>query len=148
MKNWLKDSILAVTLLVISLSTYIVAKEYPDIASHFPTRLALVLGGLSFALLIKSIVVTRVTDAEKETDFSSMKGVFIVVAGIGVYTIALKYAGYLISSFLLVLFLISFLGFSKKVALFLTTAACVLAVYVAFKMVLGVPLPPGLFLEG
>lgn len=148
MKNWVKDTILAVTLMVISFATYIVAKDYPDIASHFPTRLAWVLGGLSIALLFKSIVVTRVTEAEEKTDLSSIIGVFVVVAAIAVYTVVLKYAGYLISSFCLLLFLMSFLGFSRKIALVLTTAGCVLAVYGAFKLILGVPLPPGLFFQG
>jgi hypothetical protein len=72
----------------------------------------------------------------------------VVVAAIAVYTLILKYAGYLVSSFCLLLFLMPFLGFTRKVALILTTAGCVLVVYGAFKLILGVPLPPGLFFQG
>jgi proteasome assembly chaperone (PAC2) family protein len=148
MKNWVKDTLLSVVLIVISIATYVVAKEYPDIASHFPTRLAWVLGGLAVALLVKSLFVTRVKNAQETTDLSSIKGVFVVVAAIAVYTLILKYAGYLVSSFCLLLFLMPFLGFTRKVALILTTAGCVLVVYGAFKLILGVPLPPGLFFQG
>lgn len=148
MKNWVKDTLLSVILIVISIATYVVAKEYPDIASHFPTRLAWVLGGLAVALLVKSLFVTRVKNAQETTDLSSIKGVFVVVISIAVYTLILKYAGYLVSSFCLLLFLIPFLGFTRKVALILTTAGCVLVVYGAFKLILGVPLPPGLFFQG
>lgn len=108
MKNWVKDTLLSIFLIIISIATYTVAREYPDIASHFPSRLAWVLGGLAAALLVKSLFVTRVKDAQGTTDISSIKGVFVIVAAIAVYTLVLKYAGYLVSSFCLLLILLLF----------------------------------------
>jgi len=148
MREWVKDAILSTVLIIISIATYFVSKDYPDIASHFPVRLALVLGALSVGLLIKAVFITRVKETEKIQDLSSLKNVFIVVFGIALYTISLRYLGYLISSFCLLLFLISFLGFTRKLHLIITTFGCVMVVYVAFKMILGVPLPLGLFFQG
>jgi len=148
MKNWVKDFLLALTLILVSVVTFYFAKSYPDIASHFPTRIAIVLGGLSTALLVKSWAFNRKTEEGNRIDTSRFKNVILVIGAIGIYTALLKYAGYLVSSFCLVLFLISFLGFTKKLPLFITSLGCVLAVYAAFKLVLGVPLPAGMFFQG
>lgn len=148
MKNWIKDTLLALILILISAGAYVLSKPYPDIASHFPTRIALVLGGLSVALLIKAVLFNRKTEEGNRKDTSHFKNVTLVIVAIGIYTSLLRYAGYLISSSCLVLFLIFFLGFTRKVPLVLTSLGIVLAVYAAFKLVLGVPLPAGPFFQG
>jgi len=148
MRNWIKDTILSIVLIAISTVTYTAASLYPNIASHFPTKLAFILGGLSVILLFKSIFITRAKDTTSQADSASFIGVLTVTLAVVIYIVAMKYIGYLITSFCLLIFVISFLGFSQKIRLLFVSLICVLVIYGVFNTLLGVPLPEGFFFQG
>ncbi|MDD3426459.1 MAG: hypothetical protein PHT10_06210 [Aminobacterium sp.] len=68
MKNWKKDFLLAIVLLVISVFVFIEAGNFPDIAAHFPKRVAVVIFLLAAPLLGRSL-----NERKKEVESESEK---------------------------------------------------------------------------
>ncbi|MBN1828070.1 MAG: tripartite tricarboxylate transporter TctB family protein [Deltaproteobacteria bacterium] len=145
MKTWKVDIILAAALIVISVVSFSDSRNYPDIASHFPVRLSIVLGILALVLLVKSLIKRR-EEAMFTLTGEQFRVIVVVVAAVALYTTLLGHLGYLSSSFLLMIGMMTILGFRKKTVMVVTALCTVAVVYAAFNLILGVPLPQDFFM--
>ena len=64
-----------------------------------------------------------------------------MIAALAAYVLLLEIAGYVICTFVLVAFIIRFLGYTNWKVILLCSAATVAATYVIFGVLLSVPLP-------
>ncbi|MDD2207493.1 MAG: tripartite tricarboxylate transporter TctB family protein [Aminobacterium sp.] len=147
MKNWKKDFLLAIVLLVISVFVFIEAGNFPDIAAHFPKRVAVVIFLLAAPLLGRSLN-ERKKEVESESEKKRYKSVYSVIISIAVYILILPKAGYLVSSLALMLFIMCNLGYANKKRALITAILSVFVIFAVFRFLLGVPLPLGVFVEG
>lgn len=145
------DTITAIILLVFSgymiaeSLTMAISSEYGPGPGMFPLGLGIMLAALSLALLWDGLN-PRVKD--KPSKFQNKKGLLsagLLVLGLIGYALFIPKLGYLLTTFLLVMFLMSVVA-RDKIRTSLITAICVtLLLFLIFDVGLGVHLPKGPF---
>lgn len=104
--------------------------------------LGIILFGLSVFLFVKSFAHSKAGEVGEQKDLGWLKGI-ILMSGLLVYVIAFKWLGFLLSTFLLLLFLFKALQPQRwRVALTLAVAAIVFS-YVIFGVLLELRFPEG-----
>lgn len=146
MKKGTSDVVLALILLLAGGYAFFEAADFPNIASHFPRRVALLLAILSCVLLAMGVYSMKNDSTRCAT--GSYRNVTLLSGAIAVYIVFLDKAGYLLSTIGLMLAVMYALGYRNGKKAFLAAVCSVLAAFVVFRFLLGVPLPLGVFAEG
>ncbi len=113
-------------------------------AGFFPLGSGLILAGLS---VVNYLQARRGPDMEERSWYSEERwpNVIMVVAGLVVYTVLLGTLGFLISTFLLMIFLLRAIDPQKWMVTLGGSALGVAMFYVVFKFLLKVQLPKGMW---
>lgn len=111
-------------------------------AGFFPALIAAVLVVLSLCLVIRGGKREDEEDAVSATSIIRMLMVFVALVG---YFLLLEYLGFVIVSFLLMLFLFLWVGRQKWYIAFLSAVLCIALAYVLFEILLKSNLPRGVF---
>lgn len=145
------DTITAIVLLVFSgyliaeSLTMAISSEYGPGPGMFPLGLGIILAVLSLALLWDGLN-PRVKD--KPSKFQNQRGLLaagLVVVGLVGYAVLISLLGYLLTTFLLVIFLMAVVAKDKLKTSLITAAAVTLLLFLIFDVGLGVHLPKGPF---
>lgn len=146
MKKGTMDAILALVLIFVGVYAFFESATFPSIAAHFPQRIALLLVVLSSMLLVSAFF------SRKTGSMSSGKGsyrnVSLLVGSIALYALILDKIGYAVSTVGLMLTVMYAFGYRSGKKAFLVSVCSVLAAFIVFRLLLGVPLPLGVFTEG
>lgn len=138
MVNWKNDLYLSTCLLLFSGFVFIKAFEFPEEAAYFPKLFSSVLGILAILLLISSLYRKNSASTNEKTNY---KNTIFIILGLIVYALVLRTIGYVISTGVLVLYVIYILGYRKIRNIILVSVISVIFAYVIFGMFLKVPLP-------
>lgn len=147
MKKATSDVILALILLLIGGYAFFESANFPSIASHFPQRVAFLLAILSCVLLAMGVRSMK-SDSTRCGRTGSYRNVALLSGAIAAYVFILDKVGYLLSTIVLMLAVMYALGYRNGKKAFLVALCSVLATFVVFRFLLGVPLPLGVFVEG
>ncbi len=142
------DAWLSLVFFALGIVIYVTASGYDDIPSRFPILLAFSFMALSALLFVNTLFKLRKMDTSK-AGFGGARYVMpgMVTAGMCAYAAALDFAGFIVPSVLLMLFVAWVLGYRRAGLLLLVSLLFVLAVYGVFGLLLGVPLPHPPFME-
>lgn len=136
-KNLIIELAMPVIFILISIAT-MVESQSMDSEGVFPTMAAGVLLLSAIYILVEILVKkARVVHLEGLHLGKVLITFLILVA----YVIALKYAGYIVSTFVLCAFTIQALGYKNIPKTVLCSALAVAATFIVFKILLSVPLP-------
>jgi len=138
MVNWKNDLRLSICLLLFSGFVFVKAFDFPDEAAYFPKLFSVVLGILAILLLISALYRKNSESAITRVNYANT---IYIVLGLIAYALVLKVLGYIISTGLLVLYVIYVLGYRKIKYMILVSVIGVLFAYVVFGIFLNVPLP-------
>lgn len=112
----------------------------PNIASLFPKVIAMLIIFLAVILLFKSRLYDYDEKLKPEFHF---KIILKAVLGITIYILILEKVGYLISTFLLVAYMMYILNYPNKKLLVIISLITTILIYVVFRGLLNIPLPVG-----
>lgn len=151
MKSARNDIILSVVLLLVAGFVFIQSSQFPETAARFSRLFAGILAFLTLILLFRSIITIKGLkesgeDDEEEKSLQDYKNPTLIVIGLLVYVAILDTVGYVISTFLISMYVIYILGYRDIKKMSLTSGLGVLVCYVVFKVLLGVRLPEIAFL--
>ncbi|WP_243544141.1 tripartite tricarboxylate transporter TctB family protein [Pseudodesulfovibrio tunisiensis] len=132
---------LAVVFMGVSVLTWCTASAYDPMAARFPKLLAAVFALLSALLVFNTVTRKKAEEAGKPFQLGAYTAPAFVCLGIIGYALALDFAGFIIPSVLLMLFVAWVLGYRKAGILLAVSLGFVLAVYAIFGLLLDVPLP-------
>jgi len=111
-------------------------------SGFFVFWLGIILLGLSVFLFVRSFAYSKPGEVGKQEDLGWFKGI-ILMSGLLVYALAFKWLGFLLSTFLLLIFLFKALHPQRwRVALTLSVVAIVLS-YIIFGVLLELQFPEG-----
>lgn len=140
---------LSIVFFALGVVVFSVASGYDDAPSRFPVLLAISFMVLSVLLFINTMIALRLQ--KKPASTAANAGRFImpafVTVGMCAYAAALDFAGFIVPSIFLMLFVGWILGYKRFGLLLLVSLLFVLAVYGVFGLLLGVPLPRPPFME-
>jgi putative tricarboxylic transport membrane protein len=149
-----RDILSSLVCIVIGLIFFIGSFKYGDIRKEIPSAgLFPFLGGtilIVLSLINLVIAIKKKEDGEVEIFFPypySMRRLALVLFSLIMFVIVLGYAGYFITSLLLILFLLRFIEPQKWLVNFLTSFLITALFYFIFIFFLKVQLPQGIFLE-
>lgn len=138
--------IIGLCMLILSMNLKIGSTSVPG-PGFFPFVIAVIIMGISFTIILKAIILKK--DKEKKVNNSeNVKGSiskisYYIILTI-LYGITIEKIGFLITSVLLVIFILKYVeGMSWKITL-LVGFPCVIMSYILFVYFLGVYLPKGL----
>lgn len=143
----MKDYISGISGLLISLYVYLGAKGFADTSeglagnpAMYPQILAILLAILSLIILLQAL------KEKKKVVFSLNKNILIRVGiffiALVIYTSLFKYVGFIIPTMIFTIFMIIYLGGTRKQSIGFGIPFAII-VYLAFSMLLKVPLPKG-----
>jgi len=142
---WKTDFYLSLILIILSIIVFIESLRLPKIPSYFP-RL------LSILLLITAVILTMSALRRRGKEVKKVKKkeynyyqLGAVVGSLILYILILRWLGYLLSTGLLIIWLISTSGYPKRKQIIIISIIAVVALYIIFKLILNVPLPMGIF---
>jgi putative tricarboxylic transport membrane protein len=144
MANWKKDFFVSIAFILFSGFVFLQSFSFPEEASLFPQIFSGLLAFLSVILLIGSLMKKKNEEDDvdnKVTKKSDYRGAISIVLGLFIYAFVLDFFGYIISTFLLVAYVVSVLGYRNIKNTIVTSVISVCCVYVVFKIILGVRLP-------
>jgi putative tricarboxylic transport membrane protein len=103
--------------------------------------------GLSLAVL--SLLSLLVPDQQVKTEafwnnWERGRNVFFIFAGLGIYLLLLRSAGFFIDTFLLMIYLMKFSGEKGYQRAIVTSALTMVFIYFLFYKLLSIPLPKGM----
>jgi predicted membrane protein len=152
MKKGTDDIILSLVLMLLGAFAFFESAGFPNIAAHFPRRIALLLILLSCALFLVGLHTRKKNPKAAETDergtAPSYRNVLLLAGIIAVYILVLDKIGYLVSTIGLALAAIYALGYRNRSKAILAAFCSALVAFVVFRFLLGVPLPLGAFMDG
>jgi putative tricarboxylic transport membrane protein len=120
----------------------VIGFNLPGVEGYFPMMIGFLMLASSIAILIKTLKQPQpIIHIEKINISNIIKAVVALV----IYVILLPRIGYLVSTFLLGVFIIHALGFREKKAMIFYPLIIVGILFICFKVLLGVPLPMALF---
>lgn len=105
-----------------------------------PGLLPLALGVLIIVLALISFLRPDV----RHIELPHLRRILLILGGLVVYALLLEFAGYVVATTLLLGFLLIVLGERFRWWQPVTAVGVALATYYVFRIVLGLPLPPGL----
>lgn len=136
------DIKLGFVILGISIVYYFMTSQIPEKAAFYPKFVAILLALLSIVFLIKTAMTNYKSSNESMFKGMQVKQYFFVIAVAFVYVSLINILGYFTSTFIFVT--ICLLGLkAKKLYAFLTAAGFCAFIFIAFKILLRVPLPKG-----
>lgn len=141
MLDWKTDFYMAFVFLMMGVFTYIQSQKIPDTPAEFPILIAICLFIAAFIQMFMALA-RRGIKAEKVEH--KIRPVIIITAMTAIYIFLISYVGYLLSTVLLVYFVIAVLGYKPKKQMLLISCLATLIIFVMFKVVLRVPLPMGI----
>lgn len=139
MVKWKSDFYLSIVLVIFSCFVFQQTFKFPVEAALFPRIFSAMLAILGFILLGTSL--RRKGKDEIESKKHNYQGAILIMIGLVIYAVILKILGYIISTFLLIIYVISILGYKNLIKTLLTSAIGVSSTYIVFKIILGVRLP-------
>jgi len=148
-----KKSDLITSIILLAFSAYLIIEsltmsinaEYGPGPGFFPLGLGIILAILSIALIIENINPKK---KDKASPFKNKAGILrsgLVIAGLVFYALVITKLGYLLTTLILVLYLMGVVA-RDKIKTTVITAVCVtLMLFLIFDVALGVRLPKGPF---
>lgn len=139
------------SLILIAFSIFLIAEsltmqlfsQYGPGPGMFPLGLGVLLGFLSIGLLIENMMPGK---NDKASPFQNRKGLFssfLVIIALVFYVLFIKTLGYLLTTFLLVMFLMAVIAKDKFRTSILTAIGVTLLLFLIFQVGLDVHLPKG-----
>jgi len=128
---------LSITLIILSIIVFIESSKLPNIDAQFPRLISISLFIAGVILMMSSL---RMKAQERKKKYNYWRAVTIVV-GLILYILILRWLGYLLSTGLLVTYVISTLGYHKRKQIIIIATVVTIVFYLIFKLVLNVPLP-------
>jgi len=138
---WKKSNFyLSLSLILLSFFTFIQSRNFCQTSAKFPRLLSIFLFSLSIMLLFSSLLKNKEKAATKEFNAAP---VIMLVMGLIVYIIFLKWIGYLFSSIILIFYTVLTLGYKNKRKAILFSIISAIVIYILFRA-LETPLPMGI----
>ncbi|NLT95175.1 MAG: tripartite tricarboxylate transporter TctB family protein [Clostridia bacterium] len=141
--GWKSNIILAIFLICVGIVGLFLLKDMPEPPAMFPEILFFLLIFFSTVLLISVLKNSKDGSEKKEINYYP---VLKITGGLVLYTLIIKILGYLLATFLLVIYIILVMGYPKKLITVVVSLVSVSIIFAIFKLLLNVPLPAGLFL--
>lgn len=117
-------------------------------AGFFPFMAGMALICLSVIVLISAVSLKKEDRVEFKEPFflerDSLKKLLLAIVALLVYAFALNYLGFLLATFLFMIFLLRFIERQRWVTIFITALATSVATHLLFKTWLQVQLPRGI----
>jgi putative tricarboxylic transport membrane protein len=140
-------------LVLLAFSAYVIieslsmdlSSEYGPGPGFFPLGLGIILAVLSFLLIVENLNPRK---KDKASPFKKKKGIYsagLALLGLIGYALLIKVLGYLITTFLLVIFLMGVVARDKVRTTLLTAIGVTLLLFLIFQVGLNVHLPKGPF---
>ncbi len=161
MKTQKRECIVSIGCLTLAGMLYIHAGTYPKKAGvtpvlnpgFYPQLLAVLLAGLSIALLIQTLWKgkTQSEQEEEEPVWSTKKGLFLFLFTLGMlvlYPFLLQFIGFALANFIFIFSLIMALTEQQKQKILSILALSLLLtgiMYLVFTVILNIPFPRGFF---
>lgn len=138
MIHWKTDMYLSMVILFFNVFFFFQCSKLPDEAVYFPQLFNGLLALLAIILLFSALK-RKGREAEKQQ--YNFKNAVLIVIGLVCYAFLFKFLGYIISTGILVIYIIYMLGY-RQIWKMLITACCGVGFsYIVFKLLLKVPLP-------
>jgi hypothetical protein len=141
-----QDMIAGVVIILIGLAAFILALGMPGKAPMFPKLVScglMIMGALMVVFSIRKIKKDTPTE-EKAANLDEFKSPVIVLALLILYVLAVIYIGFYISTPIMLVGYMWFMGIRNKKTILVTTVIVMAFVYCLFTLQLGVPLPKGI----
>lgn len=122
-----------------------IRSEYAPGPGMFPLGLGILLAVLSLALLWDGINPRKKDKASKLQNRRGLIASGLLMLGLVAYALLIRPLGYVITTFLLVLYLMGFVARDKVKTTVLTAVGVTLLLFLIFDVALGVHLPKGPF---
>ncbi|WP_226575981.1 tripartite tricarboxylate transporter TctB family protein [Acuticoccus sediminis] len=150
--TYIKDRIAAGILLIVAVSVFVISGQLPFKSMIFPRMIVVVMGLCAVLMFLRTVSFSAgkapaaASDPKlKEPFFRNGVNFLITFAALIVYTVAIGYLGYFVSTVILIIALSLALGFRDIKMLGASTVAFVALVYVVFILTFERPLPHGMF---
>jgi len=128
---------LSITLIILSIIVFIESLKLPNIDAQFPKLISISLFITAIILVISSL---KMKTQEKKKEYNYWRAGKVIV-GLILYILILRWLGYLLSTGLLITYVISILGYKKRKQIIVVAIVSTVVLYLIFKILLGVPLP-------
>jgi len=135
---------LSITLIILSIIVFIESLKLPNIDAQFPKLISISLFITAIILVISSL---KIKTQEKKKEYNYWRA-GIVIVGLILYILILRWLGYLLSTGLLITYVIFILGYNKRKQIIVVAIVATVVLYLIFKILLGVPLPMMEFFVG
>lgn len=141
-----QDIVTAIVIIIVGLAAFTLAQVMPGKASMFPSVVSSALMALGVLIIIDSIVKIKKDRPTEETAASigELKSPVIVLALLILYVLAVVHIGFYISTPVMLVCYMFFMGIRNIKTILITTAVVMAFVYCLFTLQLGVPLPAGI----
>jgi len=136
---------LSITLIILSIIVFIESSKLPNIDAQFPRLISISLFITAIILMMSSLKIK--VQEKKEKGYNYWRA-GIIVAGLILYILILRWLGYLLSTGLLITYVISTLGYHKRKQIIIIAIVATVILYLIFKILLNVPLPTMRFFIG
>lgn len=134
------ESSLPLFFIVFSIYIIVASLNLPGVEGYFPIMIGSVMMVSSVKIFASSLKTSKSVITIEKINISNIVKASIALI---IYIIVLPYAGYLISTILLGIFIIHALGYKDKLSMTLYPLIIVGILFFSFKILLRVPLPIG-----
>ncbi len=149
----ISDIIAGIVFLIISAAIYIMTLSFPNVAivgagpDFYPQIISILLAIASITLIIRAVIRMRTNHNSGSIHVGNYKRVLCIFIFTSVYIILLDSLGFIISTFIYLVFMIGIMQPSindkKTMAISaIVAAAMTLALYIMFDVLFGAALPP------
>lgn len=145
MSNWKQNLTIAAVLLAVDAYFLINSLAYPEDSNTFPLLLSILLGIVTLALAGQALLQARKEGNVPFVVFAPYKKVGIQALLIAAFAAAAPYISYPLAGFFLCYATARNGGYANRMIAVIFSAGVSAFVFAVFKIVLGVPLPPGVF---
>ena len=140
----LKNVISCLFMYFVSIFFFFSSNSFPSESAAFPKVIALILMILSTILMIQTFRKKSVKERKVEETIPK-KTIFTVIVSI-IYILMINIGGFLLMTPIYLFIIITGLGYRNKKIAIIISLATTIVIYSVFKIILGVPIPKGLFI--
>jgi len=141
-KNKKVEIFIGVSFLMVGIYVIYSGFTLPGVEGYFPLIIGMLMSASAICVIAKSLKNTQsIIHIEK----INCKNIFKTAASLMIYVFALPRIGYVLSTFLLGLFIIYSMNSDRKFAAVIYPLLFVAVLFLGFKVMLHIPLPMGCF---
>ena len=153
LSNFKQELFFPLLFLTLGIFVFIESNSFPETAAFFPKLLSVLLIFFSLIIFINILQKNNIEKNKINGNYNTKKitskegnnkTVYILLIGLILYTILIKYLGYVVSTIILVYYTIFSLNYEKKRSILFISIIIGFILYFIFKYIFKTPLPPGI----